>query len=71
MANFTTRTRRLSELLWGRYPIRECRRFPVAACELCHQTILVGESYYDGGPTRRGHKHCVERRLLHQQGQTG
>ena len=58
--------RPISQLLWGRYPIRFCRT--LNHCELCGQDITIGQPYYDGGYSRRGHKGCVEDRKLHYQG---
>ena len=66
MTDFKT----LSQLLWGRYPIRECsgRARHVELCALCSEEIQRGQFFYDGGCSRRGHKGCVEDRKLHWQG---
>lgn len=57
--------RHLSQLRWGRYPIRTCRS--LHHCEICEKDITLGERYYDGGYNRRGHVSCVESEKFHEQ----
>lgn len=47
----------LDERGWARYPLRVCRS--LHHCEICSQSICLGEEYYDGGYTRRAHKRCA------------
>lgn len=44
---------------WIKYPIRDCKT--LHWCEVCHQNILNGQRYYDGGYSRRAHYTCGKR----------
>jgi hypothetical protein len=38
-----------------------------APLRICEKDIVLGERYYDGGYTRRGHVACVESEKFHEQ----
>lgn len=48
----------LAQLPWERYPVRVCRS--LHHCEVCGKSIVLGESYRDGGFSRRAHVSCLE-----------
>jgi hypothetical protein len=43
---------------FARHKIRTCRT--LHRCGLCHEHIVQGERYHDGGYDRRAHVDCVE-----------
>lgn len=54
MANVADSKRRPD---WMKYPRRKC--FSLYSCEVCKESILLGQFYYDGGFGRRAHETCV------------
>lgn len=53
------RRKTLSELPWRTYRLAWCRSDRY--CEICCQMIDLGDLYYDGGPTRRACKACIDK----------
>lgn len=40
-----------------RYPIRTCQS--LHCCDICGESITLGQKYYDGGYGRRAHVDCA------------
>ena len=44
---------------WCHLSLRVC--YSIHACEICDQSIVFGQSYYDGGYGHRAHSSCVNK----------
>ena len=44
---------------YRKYPVRMC--MTCHHCEICKRSIVIGETYYDGGYSRRAHVNCVDK----------
>ncbi len=47
---------------YGKYPLRVCKS--LHTCEVCEESITLGEEYYDGGYGKRAHEECINPNII-------